>query len=64
MTPSLDYAKVLSRKRVGYGGHVAAFPEALTLLELLPGLPPEGTVGTPVGRKLSLNCLWAGRNNN
>ena len=24
---------------------VAAFPEALTLLELLPGLPPEGTVG-------------------
>ena len=46
VTPSLDYAKVLSRKRVGYGGQVAAFPEALTLLELLPGLPPGGTVGT------------------
>ena len=45
VTPSLDYAKVLSRKRVGYGSQVAAFPEALTLLELLPGLPPEGTVG-------------------
>ena len=45
VTPSLDYAKVLSRKRVGCGLQVAAFPEALTLLELLPGLPLEGTVG-------------------
>ena len=45
VTPSLDYAKVLSRKRVGYGGQVAALPEALTLLEQLPGLPPEGDCG-------------------
>ena len=45
VTPSLDYAKVLSRKRVGCGRQVAAFSEALTLLELLPGLPPEETVG-------------------
>ena len=44
VTPSLDYAKVLSRKRVRCGRQVAAFSEALTLLELLPGLPPERTV--------------------
>ena len=45
VTPSLDYAKVLFRKRVECERQVAAFSEALTLLELLPGLPPEGTVG-------------------
>ena len=44
MTPSLDYAKVLSRKRFGCGRKVAASSEALTLLELLPGMPLERTV--------------------
>ena len=43
-TPSLDCAKVLSRMWVRWGRQVAALSEALTLLELLPGLPPERTV--------------------
>ena len=44
-TPSLDRAKVLSRKWVRWGRQVSAFSEALMLLELLPLLPPERTVG-------------------
>ena len=39
MTPSLDYAKVLSRKRFRWGRKVAASSAALMLLELLPGMP-------------------------
>ena len=44
VSPSLDCAKTLFHKRVGSGRQVAAFSDGLTLLGLLPELPPEGTV--------------------
>ena len=44
VSPSLDCAKTLFHKRVGSGRQVAAFSYGLTLLGLLPELPPKGTV--------------------
>ena len=40
VSPSLDCAKTLFHKRVGSGRQVAAFSDGLTLLGLLPELPP------------------------
>ena len=38
-----DFAQVLKRKRVSYTGEEVSRP--LTLLEIIPGLPPAGAVG-------------------
>ena len=36
---------MLKHKRVGYTGEEVSRPETLTLLEIIPGLPPAGAVG-------------------
>ena len=36
---------MLKHKRVGYTGEEVSRPEPLTLLEIMPGLPPAGAVG-------------------
>ena len=39
------FPQVLKRKRVGYTGEEVSRPQPLTLLEIIPGLPPAGAVG-------------------
>ena len=40
------FPQVLKRKRVGYTGEEVSRPQPLTLLEIIPGLPPAGAAGT------------------
>ena len=40
-----NFTKVLKHKRVGYTGEEVSRPEPLTLLEIIPQLPPAGAVG-------------------
>ena len=40
-----SFPQVLKRKRVGYRGGEVSRPQPLTLLEIVPGLPPAGAVG-------------------
>ena len=44
-TTAKDFAQVLKRKRVTYTGEEVSRPQPLMLLEIIPGLPPAGTVG-------------------
>ena len=44
-TTSQKFPQVLKRKRVGYTGDEVSRPQPLTLLEIIPGLPPAGAVG-------------------
>ena len=44
-TSSQNFPQVLMRKRVGYTGEEISRPQPLTLLEIIPGLPPEGAGG-------------------
>ena len=44
-TTSQKFLQVLKRKRVGYTGEEISRPQPLTLLEIIPGLPPAGAVG-------------------
>ena len=40
-----NFTHVLKHERVGYTGEEVSRPEPLTLLEIIPGLPPAGAVG-------------------
>ena len=40
-----NFTQVLKHERVGYTGEEVSRPEPLTLLEIIPGLPPAGAVG-------------------
>ena len=44
-TASQNFPQVLKRKRVGYTSEEISRPQPLTLLEIIPGLPPAGAVG-------------------
>ena len=44
-TTSQNFPQVLKRKRAGYTGEAISRPQPLTLLEIIPGLPPAGAVG-------------------
>ena len=43
-TTAQIFTQVLKHKRVGYRGEEVSRPEPLTLLEIIPGLPPAGAV--------------------
>ena len=44
-TTTQNFTQVLKHKRVGYTGEEISRPEPLSLLEIIPGLPPAGAVG-------------------
>ena len=44
-TTAQNFTRVLKRKRVGYTGEEISRPQPLSLLEIIPGLPPAGAVG-------------------
>ena len=43
-TTAQNFTQVLKHHRVGYTGEEVSRPEPLTLLEIIPGLPPAGAV--------------------
>ena len=44
-TTAQNFTQVLKHMRVGYTGEEVSRPEPLTLLEIIPGLPPAGAAG-------------------
>ena len=57
-TTAQDFAQVLKRKRVSHTGEEVSRPQPLTLLEIIPGLPPAGTVGIVDPLSIATGEVW------